>query len=70
MSDLRHLLALARPWRARMAIGILLSVVVILSNVSLLALSGWFIASMALAGVGKMTLEFLPLPPLSVVWQY
>ena len=58
MNELRHLLALARPWRARMAIGILLSVVVILSNVSLLALSGWFIASMALAGVGKMTLEF------------
>lgn len=58
MNDLRHLLALARPWRLRMALGIALSVVVILSNVTLLALSGWFIASMALAGVGALTLEF------------
>lgn len=58
MNDLRQLLKLARPWRMRMAIGIGLSVIVILSNVTLLALSGWFIASMALAGVGAMTLEF------------
>ena len=58
MNDLRQLLKLARPWRMRMAIGIALSVIVILSNVGLLALSGWFIASMALAGVGAMTLEF------------
>lgn len=58
MNDLRHLLMLARPWRWRMALGIGLSVVVILSNVTLLALSGWFIASMALAGVGALTLEF------------
>ncbi|GAA0511382.1 thiol reductant ABC exporter subunit CydC [Tatumella terrea] len=58
MNDLRHLLKLARPWRLRMAVGIALSVVVILSNVTLLSVSGWFIASMALAGVGKLTLEF------------
>lgn len=58
MNDLRHLLRLARPWRWRMALGIGLSVVVILSNVALLSLSGWFIASMALAGVGALTLEF------------
>lgn len=58
MNDLRHLLQLARPWRLRMALGIGLSVVVILSNVTLLALSGWFITSMALAGMGVLTLEF------------
>nr|WP_310617363.1 thiol reductant ABC exporter subunit CydC [Pantoea cypripedii] len=58
MNDLRHLLQLARPWRLRMALGIGLSVVVILSNVTLLALSGWFITSMALAGMGALTLEF------------
>ncbi|MDF7659818.1 thiol reductant ABC exporter subunit CydC [Erwiniaceae bacterium L1_54_6] len=58
MNDLRHLLQLARPWRLRMALGIGLSVIVILSNVTLLALSGWFITSMALAGMGAMTLEF------------
>lgn len=58
MKDLCHLLRLARPWRFRMAVGILLSVIVILSNVALLALSGWFITSMALAGVGSLALEF------------
>lgn len=58
MKDLCHLLRLARPWRFRMALGILLSVIVIISNVALLALSGWFITSMALAGVGSLALEF------------
>ncbi|MDF7627881.1 thiol reductant ABC exporter subunit CydC [Erwiniaceae bacterium L1_55_4] len=58
MKDLCHLLRLARPWRFRMAVGILLSVIVILSNVALLALSGWFITSMALAGLGSLALEF------------
>ena len=58
MRDLRHLMRLARPWRFRMLLGIMLSVVVILSNVALLALSGWFITAMALAGMGALTLEF------------
>ena len=58
MNDLCHLLRLSRPWRLRMAMGVLLSVIVILSNVALLALSGWFITSMALAGVGSLALEF------------
>ncbi|NIF22687.1 thiol reductant ABC exporter subunit CydC [Candidatus Pantoea multigeneris] len=58
MSDLLHLLRLARPWALRMTLGILLSVTVILSNVALLALSGWFITSMALAGAGSLVLEF------------
>lgn len=58
MNDLWHLLRLARPWRFRMAMGVLLSVIVIISNVALLALSGWFITSMALAGVGSLALEF------------
>ena len=58
MNDLCHLLRLSRPWRWRMALGVLLSVIVILSNVALLALSGWFITSMALAGIGSLALEF------------
>jgi ATP-binding cassette subfamily C protein CydC len=41
-----------------MALGVLLSVIVILSNIALLALSGWFITAMALAGLGLMHLEF------------
>jgi ATP-binding cassette subfamily C protein CydC len=47
-------------WRWILA-GIGLSVLVILANVGLLALSGWFIAAMALAGLGTRNIEyFLP----------
>ncbi len=38
--------------------GISLNVVVILSNVALLALSGWFITAMALAGLGLAPIEY------------
>ena len=38
--------------------GIALNVVVILSNVALLALSGWFITAMALAGLGVAPIEY------------
>lgn len=58
MKDLCHLLRLSRPWCLRMALGVLLSVIVIISNVVLLGLSGWFITSMALAGAGSLALEF------------
>lgn len=58
MKDLCHLLRLSRPWCLRMALGVVLSVIVIISNVVLLGLSGWFITSMALAGVGSLALEF------------
>ena len=47
-------------WRWILA-GIGLMVLVILANVGLLALSGWFIAAMALAGLGTHRIEyFLP----------
>lgn len=38
--------------------GILLSVVVVAANSLLMALSGWFIASMAVAGVAKLTFNY------------
>lgn len=50
MNDLRWWLGLARPYVGWFAIGILCSVVTISANMALLALSGWFIASMAVAG--------------------
>ncbi|GAB0114562.1 thiol reductant ABC exporter subunit CydC [Acidisoma sp. C75] len=61
MSDfLRLLRLLGRGWRAQ-ALGVLLGVLVVLSNVALLALSGWFIAAMGLAGLGLVHIEyFLP----------
>ncbi|KXV50291.1 hypothetical protein AD945_02340 [Gluconobacter albidus] len=61
MRDFLRLLRLLGPsWRWQ-ATGILLGVLVIVSNVGLLALSGWFIAGMGLAGLGLLRIEyFLP----------
>ncbi len=58
MRDFLRLLYLCRAYARWMAAGILLNVIVILSNVGLLALSGWFIASMALAGTGAVPIEY------------
>ena len=52
--DLARLLRLFRPYAAWMLGGVGLSVVVVIANVGLLALSGWFITGMALAGLGHM----------------
>lgn len=58
MSDFLRLLRLLGPsWRWQ-ATGILLGVLVIISNVGLLALSGWFIAGMGLAGLGLLHIEY------------
>lgn len=61
MSDFRRLLRMLGPgWRWQ-ALGVLLGVLVILANVGLLALSGWFIAAMGLAGLGLLRVDyFLP----------
>ncbi len=58
MKDLLRLLSLCRPYARWMAAGIALNIIVILANVGLLALSGWFIAAMALAGLGAIPIEY------------
>lgn len=58
MKDLLRLLALFRPYWRWLAAGVALSTAVILSNVALLALSGWFITAMALAGLGAGTINY------------
>ena len=58
MRDLLRLLRLFRPYAWWMVAGIGLSTAVVLANVGLLALSGWFIAAMALAGLGGPTLDY------------
>ncbi|MCB8874348.1 thiol reductant ABC exporter subunit CydC [Acidisoma silvae] len=61
MKDLRRLLGLLSTNWHWQALGILLGIIVVLTNVGLLALSGWFIAAMGLAGLGLLHLEyFLP----------
>ena len=58
MKDLLRLLSLCRPYARPMAAGVALNVVVVLANVGLLALSGWFIAAMALSGITAVPIEY------------
>ena len=53
-----RLLSFYRPYAGWLVGGIALNVVVILANVGLLALSGWFITAMALSGLGGVPLEY------------
>jgi ATP-binding cassette subfamily C protein CydC len=53
-----RLLLLFKPYWGWMALGILLSLITILANVGLMALSGWFITAMALAGVAGISIDY------------
>lgn len=53
-----RLLALCRPHLPWLLAGIALNVGVVLANVGLLALAGWFITAMALAGLGVGPIEY------------
>lgn len=57
-SDVRRLLAMLRPWRAWLAGGVALALLAALSAVGLMAVAGWFIAAMALAGVSGAALNY------------
>ncbi len=58
MKALLHILQPAKAQRTWMLGGILLGVAVISFNTLLMALSGWFIASMAVAGVAKASFNY------------
>ena len=53
-----RLLVLFKPYWGWMALGILVSFITLISNVGLLALSGWFIAAMAIAGVAGVDMNY------------
>ncbi|HFE36822.1 MAG TPA: thiol reductant ABC exporter subunit CydC [Gammaproteobacteria bacterium] len=53
-----RLLKLFAPYWKWMALGILLSFITLISNVALLALSGWFITAMAIAGVAGVQMDY------------
>jgi ATP-binding cassette subfamily C protein CydC len=58
MRDLFRLLKLVRPhWRLAV-LGLVLSLATLLANVGLLALSSWFIASMAIAGLAGALMDY------------
>lgn len=58
MSLFMRLLALMRPQAGWMALAIGLSVLTLMANAVLLALSGWFITSMALAGLVGVSMNY------------
>jgi ATP-binding cassette subfamily C protein CydC len=51
LAVLRRLLALARPWRGWMGLAVFVACATVLASVALMGVAGWFIASMAIAGV-------------------
>lgn len=57
-ADLLRLIALFRTYWWWMAAGAALSVATVLANVALMAIAGWFIASMALAGVTHIAFDY------------
>lgn len=58
MRDLYRLILLFKPYRAWLALGILLSLITLLASVSLMAIAGWFITSMAIAGINAVSLNY------------
>ncbi len=58
MSTLVRLLKLGREARWPFALGALLAFIVVLANVALLGLAGWFIAAMAAAGLASAAINY------------
>lgn len=58
MSVLARVLGLMRPHLGMMVIAILLSLVAMLANIGLMAVSGWFIAAMGLAGAAGAAMNY------------
>jgi ATP-binding cassette subfamily C protein CydC len=59
MGELIRILGVARQQWLWMAAGILLAIAVMVANALLMAISGWFIASMAVAGVTGVAFNYL-----------
>jgi len=58
MAVLVRLLGLLKPQLPLMLLGALLSVITIIANISLLAVSGWFITLMAMAGISGVSVNY------------
>ena len=58
MNHIVRFLKISRPQRVWMGAGILLGIVVIAANTMLMAVSGWFIASMAVSGVSGVPFNY------------
>ncbi len=58
MTELKRLWQLFRPHRTWMLGGFLMALVTLLANVTLMAISGWFITAMAVAGAAGVTMNY------------
>lgn len=58
MNELSRLWSLFRPYRGWMLAGILIALLTLMANVALMALSGWFITAMAVAGVAGVAINY------------
>lgn len=58
MRRLLRLLGLYRPFVGWMLLGVVLSLATLLANMTLMAVSGWFITSMALAGAAQVSMNY------------
>lgn len=58
MTEALRLLALLKPAWPWVLLGIVLSLLTVVANVALMALSGWFIAAMAVAGVSGAAMNY------------
>ncbi|MEA3274854.1 MAG: thiol reductant ABC exporter subunit CydC [Pseudomonadota bacterium] len=58
MRELWRLWRLFRPYREWILFGFLAALITLLANVTLMAVSGWFIASMAVAGAAGMSMNY------------
>ena len=55
---IRQLWQWHRPYIGWLSLGLMLSIAALLANISLLALSGWFISSMAIAGITGVAINY------------
>lgn len=58
MKDLWRLIKLFYPYRGWVLLGIVLSSITLLANIALMAVSGWFIAAMAIAGAAGVSMNY------------
>ena len=58
MNPLVRLMKLLRPQLPLMLLGTLLSIITVMANIGLLAISGWFITIMAIAGLSGVTANY------------
>lgn len=58
MNSITRLLTLLKPQLPLMILGSILAVITVIANISLLAISGWFISMMAIAGLAGVTTNY------------